>query len=67
MVPRTSYALEVHDICNIWMDDTRASEVRIPRVCHMLPEQHPGTSHADVVHMMRASYHMRDIRVANAM
>jgi hypothetical protein len=44
MVPRTSNALEVRDIWNTWMDDTRAtnaSEVRIPRVCHMLPEQHP--------------------------
>jgi hypothetical protein len=47
MVPRTSYALEVRDI-NTRMDDTRArnaSEAHIPR-----------TSHADVVHMMRASY-----------
>jgi hypothetical protein len=41
MVPRTSYALEVRDICNTWMT-TNASEVRIPRVCHMLPEQHPA-------------------------
>jgi hypothetical protein len=25
MVPRTFYALEVRDICDTWMDDTRAT------------------------------------------
>jgi hypothetical protein len=62
MVPRTSYSLEVLDICNTWMDNTRAtnaSEVRIPCVwlacVTCCRSSIPRTSHA-VVHMMRASY-----------
>jgi hypothetical protein len=48
-MPRTSYALEVRDICNTRMDDTRAtnaSEVRIhasdTRVSHAPGAQHPA-------------------------
>jgi hypothetical protein len=61
MVPRTSTRL-ARDICNTWMDDTRAtnaSEVRIPRVWHACVTCYrrniPRTFHADVVHMMRVS------------
>jgi hypothetical protein len=60
MVPRTSYALELPDICNTWMDDTRATNASWSarqmqswraNVTQMLCE-----CYADVVQMRRASY-----------
>jgi hypothetical protein len=63
MVPRTSYALKGRDFCNTWIDDTRAtnaSEVRITHVWHACVtccrSSILRTPHAEVVHMMRASY-----------
>jgi hypothetical protein len=67
MVARTSYALEVRDICNTWKDDTQTRhearakcsyDARMSRSCY-----------ANVARMFYrwGALHMRDIRVANAM
>jgi hypothetical protein len=58
-VPRTSYALEVRDICNTWMTTIHARQTRQKCASHACVTCYrssiPRTSQADVVHMMRAS------------